>query len=62
LSFLLNKKNPKTLPEAHDMAIQIEKSLSLTMTDTMDTLSLIKLVSHGYFVEDTQERGEQVFN
>jgi hypothetical protein len=62
LSFLLNKKKPKTLPEAHGMAIQIEKSLSLTMTDTMDTLSLIKLVSHGYFVEDTQERREQVFN
>jgi hypothetical protein len=62
LSFLLNKKNPKTLPEAHDMAIQIEKSLSLTKTNAMDTLSLIKLVSHGNFVEDTQERGEQVFN
>jgi hypothetical protein len=28
----------------------------------MDTLSLIKLVSHGNFVEDTQERGEQVFD
>jgi hypothetical protein len=62
LSFLLSKKKPKTFPEAHDMAIQIEKSLLMTMTDTMDTLSLIKLVSHGYFVEDTQERGEQVFN
>jgi hypothetical protein len=62
LSFLLNKKNPKTLAEAHNMAIQIEKSLSLTKTNDMDTLSLIKLVSHGYFVEDTQERGEQVFN
>jgi hypothetical protein len=62
LSFLLNKKKPKTLPEAHDMAIQIEKSLSMTKTNAMDTLSLIKLVSHGNFVEDTQERGEQVFN
>jgi hypothetical protein len=62
LSFLLNKKNPKTLAEAHNMAIQIEKSLSLTKTNVMDTLSLIKLVSHEYFVEDTQERGEQVFN
>jgi hypothetical protein len=59
LSFLLNKKNPKTLAEAHNMAIQIEKSLS---SNAMDTLSLMKLVSHGYFVEDTQERGEQVFN
>jgi hypothetical protein len=28
LSFLLNKKNPKTLAEAHNMAIQIEKNLS----------------------------------
>jgi hypothetical protein len=62
LSFLLNKKKPKTLPEAHDMAIQIEKSLSLTRTNTMDALSLMKLVSHEYFVEDTPERGEQVFN
>jgi hypothetical protein len=59
LSFLLNKKNPKTLAEAHNMAIQIEKNLS---SNAMDTLSLIKLVSHGNFVEDTQERGEQVFN
>jgi hypothetical protein len=62
LSFLLNKKKPKTLAEAHNMAIQIEKSLFMTKTDAMDTLSLIKLVSHGNFVEDTQERGEQVFN
>jgi hypothetical protein len=59
LSFLLNKKNPKTLAEAHNMAIQIEKSLS---SIAMDTLSLMKLVSHGYFVENTQERGERVFN
>jgi hypothetical protein len=62
LSFLLNKKKPKTFAEAHNMAIQIEKSLFMTRTDAMDTLSLIKLVSHGNFVEDTQERGEQVFN
>jgi hypothetical protein len=59
LSFLLNKNNPKTLAEAHNMAIQIEKSLP---SSAMDTLSLIKLVSHGYFVEDTKERGEPVFN
>jgi hypothetical protein len=62
LSFLLSKKNPKTLAEAHNMAIRIEKNLSLTRTNAMDILSLIKLVSHGNFVEDTQERGEQVFN
>jgi hypothetical protein len=62
LSFLLNKKKPETFPEAHDMAIQIEKSLSLTRTNAMDALSLMKLVSHETFVEDTQERGEQVFD
>jgi hypothetical protein len=62
LSFLLNKKSPKTLPEAHNMAVQIEKSLSLTKTNAMDTLSLIKLVSQEHFVEDTREIGEQVFN
>jgi hypothetical protein len=61
-STLLNKKNPKTLAEAHNMAIQIEKSLSLTKTNAMDTLSLIKLVSLETFVEDPQERKEQVFN
>jgi hypothetical protein len=42
------------------MAIQIEKNLSLTRTNAMDILGLIKLVSHENFVEDTQERGEQV--
>jgi hypothetical protein len=57
LSFLLSKKNPKTLSEAHNMAIQIEKNLSLTRANAMDILSLIKLVSHEDF-EDTQ--GEQV--
>jgi hypothetical protein len=62
LSFLLNKKNPKTLAEAHNMAIQIEKSLFLTRTNAMDTLSLIKLVSLETFAEDPQERREQVFN
>jgi hypothetical protein len=61
LSFLLSKKNPKTLAEAHNMAIQIEKNLSLTRTNAMDILSLIKMVSHGNF-EDTQKGGEQVFN
>jgi hypothetical protein len=57
LSFLLSKKNPKTLSKAHNMAIQIEKNLSLTRANAMDILSLIKLVSHEDF-EDTQ--GEQV--
>jgi hypothetical protein len=58
LSFLLSKKNPKTLAEAHNMAIQIEKNLSLTRANAMDILSLIKLVSHGNF-EDTQEKGNK---
>jgi hypothetical protein len=60
LSFLLSKKNPKTLAEAHRMAIRIEKNLSLTRANAMDILSLIKLVSHENFVEDTQEKGEQI--
>jgi hypothetical protein len=60
LSFLLNKRKPKTLPEAHKMAMQIEKSLFMTKTDAMDTLSTMKLVSHETFVENTQERGEQI--
>jgi hypothetical protein len=59
LSFLLSKKNPKTLAEAHNMAIQIEKNLSLTRANAMDILGLIKLVSHENF-EDTQEKGEQI--
>jgi hypothetical protein len=46
------------------MAIQMEKNLSLSRTNdrTMDTLSLIKLVSLETFVEDPQERREQVFD
>jgi hypothetical protein len=62
LSFLLYKKNPKTLAEAHNMAIQIEKSLFLTGTNAMDTLSLIKLVSIETLAEDPQERREQVLD
>jgi hypothetical protein len=64
LSFLLNKKSPKTLTEAHKMAIRIEMNLSLSRTNdrTMDTLSLIKLVSSETFTNDPQERREQVFD
>jgi hypothetical protein len=62
LSFLLNKRKPKTLPEAHKMAMQIEKSLFMTKTDAVDTLSTMKLVSHETFVEDAQERRKQVFS
>jgi hypothetical protein len=59
LSFLLSKNNPKTLAEAHRMAIRIEKNLSLTRPNGIDILSLIKLVSHEN-LEDTQEKGEQI--
>jgi hypothetical protein len=64
LSFLLNRKNPKTLAEAHNMAIQIKRNLLSSGINafTMDALSLMKLVSHETFVEDTQERREQVFS
>jgi hypothetical protein len=59
LSFLLSKKNPKTLAQAHRMAIRIEENLSLTKPSAIDILSLIKLVSHEN-LEDTQEKGEQI--
>jgi hypothetical protein len=62
LSFLLNKRKPKTLPEAHKMAMQIERSLFMTKTDAMDTLNTMKLVSHETFVENVQERRKQVFS
>jgi hypothetical protein len=64
LSFLLNKKGPKTLAEVHNMAIRFEKNLSLSRTNdrTVDTLNLIKLVSFETFTDDAQERREQVFN
>jgi hypothetical protein len=62
LSFLLDKRKPKTVLEAHKMAMEIEKSLLMTKTDAMDTLSTMKLVSHKNFVEDTQERGKLVFS
>jgi hypothetical protein len=57
LSFLLNKKVPKTLTEAQNMAMRIEVNLFLskgehfsslwtkTINDTSNTLSLKKLVS-----------------
>jgi hypothetical protein len=62
LSFLLDKRKPKTVPEAHKMAMEIEKSLLMTKTDAMDTLSMMKLVSHKDFVENTQEKGEQMID
>jgi hypothetical protein len=64
LSFLLNKKGPKTLEKAYNMVIQFEKNLSSSRTNdhTMDTLSLIKLVSLETFAKDPQERREQVLD
>jgi hypothetical protein len=46
------------------MAIQIERNLrsSGISAFAMDALSLMKLVSHETFVEDAQERREQVFS
>jgi hypothetical protein len=60
LSFLLDKRKPKTIPQAHKMALEIEKSLFMTKTDAMDALSMMKLVSHKDFVEGTQEKGKQI--
>jgi hypothetical protein len=64
LSFLLNKKGPKTLTKAHNMAIRIEVNLSLSKINdrTVDTLSLIKLVYLETFTDDPQERRDQVFD
>jgi hypothetical protein len=62
LSFLHDKRKPKTVPEAHKMAMEIEKSLLMTKTDAMDTLSKMEFVSHKDFVEDTQEKGEQMID
>ena len=60
LSFFLSRKKPKTLAQAHRMAIRIEENLSLTGANATDILSLTKLVSHANFVEKTQEKGEQI--
>ena len=56
LSFLLDKKKPKTLAEAHNMAIKIEESLSLTKTNIMHTPGLIKIVDQQN--EDIDEEQE----
>jgi hypothetical protein len=76
LGFVLNKKGPKTLHEAYDMAMQIEANISLSKgkhifslgtkindpRDTSDTLSLERLVSLGTFTANFQEEGEQVID
>jgi len=74
LSFVQKKSVPKTLTEAHNMAIWIEVNLFLSKgehfsslwtkinNDTSDTLCLKKLVSLDTFTTDSQERREQLFN
>jgi hypothetical protein len=71
LGFLLNKKRPKTLHEAHNMAVQIEEHISLSKrkhifplgtkvddpNSTPDTFNLEKLLSLDIF-----GRREQVIN
>jgi hypothetical protein len=68
LGFVLNKKGPKTLHEAYNMAMQIEENISLSKgkhifslgtkindpKDTSYTLSLERLVSLGTFTVDFQ--------
>jgi hypothetical protein len=64
LSFLLNKRKPETLEEARNMAIQIERNLLSRgiSSFTMDALTLMRIVSHENFDENTQEVKERVFN
>jgi hypothetical protein len=65
LGFLLNKKGPKTLHEAQDMAVQIKENISLSKEGhpfSLDTLSLERLVSLEIFIGNLQERREQVIN
>jgi hypothetical protein len=62
LGFLLNKKGPKTLHEAHNMAIEIEANISLFKKGhlfTLDSLSLERLISLKTFVDYFQERREK---
>jgi hypothetical protein len=59
LSFILDKKKPKTLPEAHRMAMQIERYLFMNKIDVVHAIRMMQLVSRENF-EDTQEKGEQI--
>jgi hypothetical protein len=59
LSFILDKKKPKTLPEAHRMAMQIERYLFMNKIDAVHAIRMMQLVSRENF-EDTQEKGEQI--
>jgi hypothetical protein len=65
LSFLLNKKGPKTLKEAYKMALEIEANIFLFKKGhpfTPDAFSLERLVSLEIFTKNSQERREQVIN
>jgi hypothetical protein len=76
LGFLLIQKNPKTLHEVGDMALQIEENIFLSRTknvfslgseindyeDTSGTLNLDKLVSLETSTVDFQEEGKQVID
>jgi hypothetical protein len=58
LRFLLSKKGPKTIHEAHNMAIDIKENISLSKKGhlfTPDTLSLERLVSLKTFTDNFQE-------
>jgi hypothetical protein len=62
LGFLLSKKGPKTLHEAHNMAIDIEENISFSKEGhlfTPDTLSLVRLVSPKTFTYNFQEIREK---
>jgi hypothetical protein len=59
LSFILDKKKPKTLPEAHRMAMQIERYLFMKKIDAVHAIRMMQLVSRENF-EDMQEKGEQI--
>jgi hypothetical protein len=65
LGFLLSKKGPRTLDEAHSMAKRIKKNISLSEIRhffTSSTLSVESLVSLETFTFDFQEEGEKNFD
>jgi hypothetical protein len=65
LSFLFNRKHPKTLEEAYNMAIKIEANICLFKEGhsfTLDAFSLERLVSLEIFTENSQEKREQVID
>jgi len=76
LGFLLSKKNPKTLHEVGDMALQIEENIILSRIknvfslgseinnyeDTSSTLNFEKLVSLETSTANFQEEGKQIID